>query len=144
VTVDLDKLEQLARAAAEETKGGDWKRERDWVEATDSHAFVRPYPAAGRHILAANPAAVLELVQRLRTVEAKLAEKNAWIQVLCANPGGEAERLRRLTVTEAIVRDLANLDPPPIAELGCELCQHPERSEYELSCVYRRAVEAKP
>lgn len=68
MTVDLDKLEQLARAAAEESKSAEWTRERDWVEATDSHAFVRPYAAAGRYILAANPAAVLELVERLRKV----------------------------------------------------------------------------
>jgi hypothetical protein len=75
-----EKLEELARAAAEVTKGGEWTRERDWVEAIDSHAFVRPYPAVGRYILAANPAAVLELVRRLRVAEAKAAIADAAIR----------------------------------------------------------------
>jgi len=70
---DIDELEKLARAAAEATNGGNWTRERDWVEVIDSHAFIRPYAAVGRYILAANPDVVLALIERVREAEVMAA-----------------------------------------------------------------------
>ncbi len=67
--VDLEALQ----AALDAATPGPWTRESDWVEATDSHGFVRPGRANGRLILdavSALPALLAELKEARRVVAA--------------------------------------------------------------------------
>jgi hypothetical protein len=149
---DLDKLEQLARAAtpgpwlalfgdeyiygvAIRSEEGDSVAEWDDLPLSEQDA---------RFIAVANPAAVLELVREVRMLR-KLKEIDAEII---------RDRDTALRAAEAIVRDLARHDPCTWPLQGCPLrCNGhilfnpPDKSrkgifEHGESCPYRRAVEA--
>jgi hypothetical protein len=157
MTVDVDKLAELARAATP----GPWKYEDGYFDATpredgtvgyDDMANVYGAPievgtpvqpvqevprlaylpsnADAAFIAAANPAAVLELVERVRAAE---------------HPG-ERGSVRRLMFDldryRAIVRELAAREPRGSEPHECGPCGASEREEHEPSCPYRRAVEA--
>lgn len=167
---DLDDLESKARAAIEATGGGNWTRERDWIEAIDSHAFVRPHAAAGRYILAANPAAIIKLVERLRAAEGDVAVLKKNDQDACdmrystmIERDMEMQKVvdgikAQAAVNEAIVRDLADTDPVIREHFEsdgvksgrdhCSLCVSDggfgSEVYHEHECPWRRAVEAKP
>jgi hypothetical protein len=118
--------------------------------------------AVSEHIAAANPATVIELVQRLRAAEAERGVVPiARGTRQGANDDGEwrMKRLAGITPPDgpatyatllAIVRDLAAAEPCDEDATGdglCALCRkclggRPER--HASSCPYRRAVEAKP
>lgn len=131
--VNMDELEQLARAATpgpwEYVQDGDEMSGELRVEGTDGRD--RDYIGLiadntwghenGHFIAAANPAVVLELVQRLRAAEAIV---------------------RDLAMSHQIYEE---------DQEGCPLCKAPYRweqdrettsCEHAESCPYRRAVEA--
>lgn len=115
MTIDLDKLEQLARAA---TPGPYQYRDDTSAQhlgstvENEARAIVAMHTSLedAAYIAAANPAVVLELVQRLRAAE-------------------------------AIVRDLAECYRPVDSDYGtCSLC---DANPCAPTCPYRRAVEAQ-
>jgi hypothetical protein len=179
MTVDLDKLEQLARA----TTPGPWEARH--LGYGHSHEVVRLPSGApddggdivatmwekrdAAFIAAANPAAVLELVQRLRAAEVPLIAMGAderveavdlipgWYQDADPRPLGRmtmrapgplsagadvvAMDARRAELLEGIVRDLAAADPCDRIE-PCFSCGALPDQEHAADCVHRRAVEA--
>jgi hypothetical protein len=151
MTIDLDALEKLARAA---TPGPYVLGERDgksvlwaWNDQTLELTIEgrnAPYFAS------ANPAAVLELVQRLRVAEAP--------KVMVSSPAAAGEPLvtvskRRWDEAQAIVRDLAAKEPhaerpgSPLSGIPhCALCEAVKFKpsgvhDHAESCPWRRAVE---
>jgi hypothetical protein len=131
MTLDLDELEQLARASETLTKRDvDLNSDGDWAAYCVANADF---------LVAANPAAVLELVQRLRAAE---------------HPG-ERGSVRRLMFDldryRAIVRDLAAVRQPiglgTDEQLRCSLCKGTTDGQWSdvihaESCPWRRAIEA--
>jgi hypothetical protein len=133
--VDLDRLEQLARAATPgpwRTKDGD--PGRAWIndDAGDPYCTVadcRPGGEANAAFIAtANPAFVLQLLARLRAAEAivrDLAAKNP-VQGIY-NGGYEVETCALCGAT---------------GEFEDDLHQTGLRIEHKPTCLKRRAVEA--
>ena len=122
MTVDLDKLEQLARAA-----GPDWD------------GRIEPL-AAWRD--AASPIAVLVLVQRLQAAAAR-ARACPMCGFVWSEPGPCPTCVKRLKTAEAIVRDLAASERRVTTghgESGCDRCGAPEG--HTAACLVGRAVEA--
>lgn len=78
MNIDLNKLEQLARAARDE---GEKTGETDWYSATGS-PIICAMEQDLQLIAAASPAVVLELVRRLRAAEAKSGAANVMLQAL--------------------------------------------------------------
>jgi hypothetical protein len=177
MTIDLDRIEQLARAATP----GPWDNhsvngdpiESVWLEdgnvvatwAIKEPRFELHAPQAredAAFIAAANPTAVLELVQRLRAGEAENVQLktagmslNETIAKSAPRLSGAIDRMHR---AEAIVRDLAAR--PPIQGIyngghevqTCALCGAEGEFQDSLyltglkiahseSCPWRRAVE---
>jgi hypothetical protein len=145
MTIDLDKLAELARAATpgpwEHGTGYEQSEPGDFVSAAGGEVVVcedqAPTAADAAFIAAANPAAVLALVERLRAAE---------------HPG-ERGSVRRLMFDldryRAIVRDLAAQDPRKLyrfrddeQQRACSFCGAMPDADHADSCLHRRAVEA--
>jgi hypothetical protein len=178
MTVDVDKLAELARAATP----GPWTYEDGCYEPPkaddefpDSSGYddmanvygapvevgtpTRPVQEVPRlaylpsnadaaFIAAANPAAVLELLERLRAAEAAVqlgASKLIHNQAFMAKLVDEHEKKygdEKNVIMRAIVRELAAREPRGSEPHECGPCGASEREEHEPSCPYRRAVEA--
>jgi hypothetical protein len=151
MSFDVDDLEAKARAAMTSSPG-------PWYARDEANADPGPRGDVARHIAAANPAVVLELLRRLRAAEAEialdtklLADRNRVLEALeCPAHGqcvpGALEQIERLRTAERIVRDLAiaferhDTDP---SQRGCpcRLCDGVQGDHREF-CPGRRAVEA--
>lgn len=151
MSVDLDKLEQLARAATPgpwEARGGTHQVVAGQGEGRDGVvATAREYSDVD-FIAAANPAAVLELVQRLRAAERRNEGLAAKAREAIGDRTIEAF-IERAQVLDAIVRDLATSRLAMYASSPCPLCgheSHPTSSfvddNHTADCLVARAVEA--
>ena len=148
MSIDLDKLEQLARAATP----GPWSAEGDgaitWRGSTTSLAgcvakVTDPsHPSAkndAAFIAAANPAAVLELVQRLRAAERRNEGQAAKAREAIGDRTIDAF-IERAQMLETIVRDLAAVDPDDVCCMCGARCY--KREPHEADCLITRAVKA--
>jgi hypothetical protein len=144
MTVDLDKLAELARAALDEKS-----------------TLVERDRAAYQLRAAANPAAVLALVERVRAAEGEAAQEGDFLETMRAARAeleakgvhmNAAEFLRerdedsRVDLLEAIVRDLAAAfhhhdSDPNQRGAPCRLCLGVQ-GDHREECPGRRAVEA--
>ena len=128
MTIDLDKLEQLARAA---TLQGKRAIEQDGDGYTVGFApdhYVGYLPREDAELVAAmDPRTVLELLDLIEHLRGDVPERERYLVKRCA-------------AAEAIVRVLAECVRPAEADYGtCLLC---DQNPCAPSCPYRRAVEA--
>lgn len=140
--MDLDKLEELARAATPER----------WVFEIGNRSKSEPRQIRDADFIsAASPAVVLELLARLRAAETAkaIAEEKAKWEV-----GMRLLAERERDATESIVRDLAASDPTYEVDMGmgqrergCRWCitlLPKSAADHKPHCLWRRAVESKP
>jgi len=152
MTVDIDKLEELARAAP----SSDWYVEEEPDEQGRTIVYMPPGEAS--YIAATDRKVVLELVQRLRAAEgtdepgyhAEMAMSREDAEAV-QNWAKDAAVRQRLALLEAIVRDLAAKEPAVYFPMGgdwaCVLCSDSVKRVsdpmlHDIECPYRRAVEA--
>ena len=79
--IDLDKIKKLAKAATPGTWDAVLHAHGTGVENDDEQLFIEQYgltytanPSDALFIAAANPGAILELIERVRQAEARIAE----------------------------------------------------------------------
>lgn len=157
MTIDPDKLEELARAAT--LKGHDGTGLEGVVRAAANHGFavLDHITLADARFLAVARDAVLELAERVRVAEAAVqlgASKLIHDQAFMAKLVDEHEKKYgdgKSVILRAIVRDLAAVRQPiglgTDEQLRCSLCKGTTDGQWSdvihtKSCPWRRAVEA--
>jgi hypothetical protein len=117
-TIDLDDLEAKAKAATP----GPWKDLGGLVNAAESVVAYEVMPPDRAFIAATNPAAVLELLRRLRVAEAIVGD------LAKRDPVQHFPSRCQLCIGHVLA------DPPDRSMVGAFV--------HDKTCVYRRAVEA--